>query len=247
MPLFRRSPSAPTPPLDPDQWRPQPYAQVDPRSVTDPIVEPAWGGVRVLVRLRRAAAGSPNPRPKPRGRPQLEAVITDEDGVDCTAEFADVAGAIVEAARVQEAILDGFLTIEATQAGEGFSIPLPEASTGGQLMRQLVLGDNRRKRPEPAPALDGSKPIAFVAVDLLSIDESRIVDVPLLERKRILGGALEESERVRITPFVRPPLGSLEMTWKAHGFRELVYKPANGRYSPAGEPGDWAVARIRTR
>jgi hypothetical protein len=244
--LFSRSSPSAAPPPDPDRWRPQPYGQVDPRSIKDPIVEPAWGGVRVLVRLRLAAAGSPKAGSKPRGQQELEAVITDEEGVDCTAEFADVAAAIVEAARVQEAILDGFLTIEPTQASEGLSMPLPDAPTGGQAMRQMLLGDQRRRRPEPAPALDSSKPMAFVAVDLLSVDESRIIHVPLLERKRLLGGALEESERVRITPFVRPPLGALEMTWRAQGFREVVYKPANGRYSPTGEPGDWAVARIRT-
>jgi hypothetical protein len=27
----------------------------------------------------------------------------------------------------------------------------------------------------------------------------------------------------------------------------MVYKPANGRYLPAGEPSDWAIALIATR
>jgi len=68
-----------------------------------------------------------------------------------------------------------------------------------------------------------------VAVDLLSIDGSNLIDIPLLERKRLLDSA--SSRRVvRITPYVRPPIGSFALTWRALGFQELAYKPANGRY-----------------
>jgi ATP-dependent DNA ligase len=83
-----------------------------------------------------------------------------------------------------------------------------------------------------------------MAVDLLSIDGSNLIDVPLLERKRLLDSALEVDELVRITLYIRPPIGSFAVTLRALGFRELAYKPANGRYRPTGEPSDWAIASI---
>ena len=39
-------------------------------------------------------------------------------------------------------------------------------------------------------------------------------------------------------------IGSFALTWRALGFRELAFKPANGRYCPTGEPSDWATAMI---
>jgi hypothetical protein len=35
-------------------------------------------------------------------------------------------------------------------------------------------------------------------------------------------------------------------TSRPEGFREMAYKPANGRYRPTGKPGDWATAPIRS-
>ena len=81
-----------------------------------------------------------------------------------------------------------------------------------------------------------------MAVDLLRIDGQNLLDLPLLERKRLLEGALTVGELVRITPYVRLPLGSIAVTWRALGFHELAYKPANSRYLPTGEPSDWALA-----
>jgi len=46
----------------------------------DSIIEPSWGGVRVLARYDGSATK-----------------LVDEDGVDCTTEFAQIAGAITAA------------------------------------------------------------------------------------------------------------------------------------------------------
>ena len=58
---------------------------------------------------------------------------------------------------------------------------------------------------------------------------------------------LKVGNLVRITPYVRPPIGSLALTWHALGFRELAFKAGNGRYIPTGEPSDWALAPINPR
>ena len=227
MPLLRRQ-TAPPPPLDPADWRPQRFGHKRFRSIADPIVEPNWGGVRVIARIGPGSDGI---------------ILTDEDGLDCTDEFAAQALAIAAAALADELVLDGYLTVEPTQETVGVALPMVKLPTQGQVMAQLFTG-TRTRRPEPPRKLDAERPIAFVAVDLLSIDGSNLIDIPLLERKRLLDSALEVDEVVRITPYVRPPIGSFALTWRALGFRELAYKAANGRYCPTGEPRDWAVALI---
>ena len=233
MPLLRRQ-TAPPPPLDPAEWRPQRFGHKGFRSIADPIVEPNWGGVRVIARI---GPGSDNSR---------GITLTDEDGLDCTAEFAAQAQAIAAASLADELVLDGYLTVEPTQETVGVALPMVKPPTQGQVMAQMFTG-TRTRRTEPLHKLDAERPIAFVAVDLLSIDGSSLIDVPLLERKRLLDGALKVDELVRITPYVRPPIGSFALTWRALGFLELAYKPANGRYCPTGEPSDWTVALIPSR
>ncbi|MGZ6315554.1 MAG: hypothetical protein ACXWNI_08010, partial [Candidatus Limnocylindrales bacterium] len=80
-----------------------------------------------------------------------------------------------------------------------------------------------------------------------SIDGSGLLDVPLLERKRLLDGALEAGELVRITPFVRPPIGTFAGTWRDLGFVALAYKGANSRYIPNGRNEDWSIFPMPSR
>ncbi len=231
MPLLKRQAVAPRA-IDPADWRPQIVGRKGNHSIKDPIIEPNWGGVRVIVRVGPAPEGSP------------AATVFDEDGADSTAEFAELAQAIASAADADELVLDGYLTVEPTQITGTVGTDLVSTPTPSQVLQQFVVGI-RRHQSDPRPQLDPERPIAFVAVDLLLIDGQSLIDLPLLERKRLLETALKANAVVRITPYVRSPVGSLAMTWHAQGFRELVYKPANGRYRAAGEPSDWVVVPIR--
>ncbi len=228
MPLLR-SRSAPVVPADLDDWRPQLFGR-NARSVKDAIIEPSWGGVRVLARID---AG--------------KTLFFDEEGIDCTEEFEDLADELGPAARGDGLILDGFLTIQPTQSAIGTSPAETEVPGAGQVLSTMIVGSRGRPRPSSRRPMDTDKPIAFVAVDLLRIDGTLLVDLPLLERKRILDGALAPGERVRVTPFIRPPLGSYGATWRGMGFREVAYKGANSRYYPAARNEDWAIAAIPAR
>ena len=125
----------------------------------------------------------------------------------------------------------------------------PEAPSAADMTAQLFLGSaGRRKRQELAKAQRGRRrrpdrrPSWRSTCSL--VDDEPIVDVPLLERKRILEGVLDESELVRRTAFVRPPVDPWLGTWRSIGFTELAYKAANSRYRP-GEPNpDWATVAI---
>ena len=105
-------------------------------------------------------------------------------------------------------MLDGYLTRQpnvdpALAAKMGPAIP-----THGQMLGQMFLGrsgarapglDGRARSGQP---IDPGLPLAFVAIDLLAIDDQPLLDIPLLERKRILetafvGGRPPAPGRVR--------------------------------------------------
>jgi ATP-dependent DNA ligase len=119
------------------------------------------------------------------------------------------------------------------------------------MARQLVVG-GRNRRAELIDALEAradSRPgegeeVAFVAVDLLLLDGEPLLDVPLLERKRLLDGVIVESALVRIGIHVRTPVDPWLGTWRNIGFRLLAYKDPNSRYRPGERNDEWATAHI---
>jgi len=228
MPQFRKKQSPPLP-ADPDDWRPQRFGRGG-RMRRDAIVEPSWSGVRVMVRFD--ARGTR---------------LVDDEGVDCTVEFGEVAQAIAAAAQADQLILDGFLTVEATQQTAGVPPPDLRAPGMGRMMAQMVAGNRIVPPATPTRRLDPDRPVAFVAVDLLEIDGTPLLDVPLLERKRLLDGSLVPTDLVRITPFVQQPIGSFLNTWRDLGFYALAYKGANSRYVPDAVSDDWSIVRIPSR
>jgi ATP-dependent DNA ligase len=115
----------------------------------------------------------------------------------------------------------------------------------------MVVGQ-RNRRKELLDAIDereeATRPpghdAVFVAVDLLLLDGEPLLDVPLLERKRLLDAVLVEGPLVRIGIHVRPPVDPWLGTWRNVGFRMLAYKESNGRYRPGEANPGWASARI---
>lgn len=213
----------PRPPSNPDDWRPQQFGRGKP-SGAETLVEPGWDGVRVIARSENG-----------------QSRFSDEEGRDCGAQFADVAEALTMAAQADDLILDGYLTVQATQITAGVPLSTIEAPTPGQMMASMVVGGRVIRPTVSEHPLDPDRPIAFVAVDLLRIDGDSLLDVPLLERKRLLEGALEPSERIRVTPYVREPFGSYLVSWRGLGFRRLFFKAANSRYLPNARNDAWSV------
>jgi hypothetical protein len=215
-------------------WRPQAFGRRHARDVPDPIIEPLWSGERILLTM-----ASPDAEP--------EFHDTEGEPLEGTALEA-IAADLRQATRTWSFVLDGYLTRQATmpERGTDQGIATPSA---GQLVGQLMFGRRlaeavSAKTASQEAATDPSLPVCFVAVDLLAIDDDPLLDVPLLERKRILDGAFEERALVRRTPFIRPPVKRWMVAWRGMGFREVAYKAANSRYTPGRPNRDWAAVAI---
>jgi ATP-dependent DNA ligase len=214
-------------PRDPKQWRPL-EARLASRApeIKDPIIEPAWQGLRVLAHYRSAGVAGAG-----------DVVLIDIDGNDVTRQFTQVVEALARAVYAQNAVIDGVITDQATAAGEGVGI-VPEA---GISPVGMLLG---RPAEVGVEAVQGRTPgddVAFVALDLLAVDGEPLFDLPLLERKRQLDGLIAGNEFARVSPFARPPLAQWLNSWKSAGFRGVVLKAANSRYRAADVAKSWAI------
>src|SRR5262245_13037737 len=220
-------------------WRPQRFSESG-GDVNDPIIEPLWTGLRVLALVDGEAV-----------------TLRDLDG-DAVGEFPDVALELAGARRAEQLILDGYLTHQVLQ--ERATIARREAdakSSSNPTMSQMWFGNlmrrNRRRSDQPsveqteraAPVVDGD--VALVVVDILWLDDEPLLDVPLLERKRVLESALRESRLIRQGTFVRPPVDPWLGSWRSFGFSRMSYKAANSRYFPGRPNPQWTVADVPAR
>jgi hypothetical protein len=224
------------------EWRPQRFGRLNGRKVIDPLLEPVWVGERVLVHVERSGPRTVT------GQPYV--AIRDEAGEPVDA-FPDVAEAIGAAARARALVIDGYLTDRIESARERAVMSAIALPTAGDHARQMLLGAGRRREGlEPldrSVQVDPAVPTTFVAVDLLMVDDDELLDVPLLERKRLLESVLDENRLVRLGLYVRPPLASWLASWRSIGFNAIAFKAANGRYQPGCDNDGWAISKIPLR
>lgn len=222
----------------PSDLKPMPYGRTNFRSVKDGIWEPLWGGKRSLIDIFG-----------------LNVAIRDEQGVPMDG-YDLLRASVRDAAQADELVLDGYLLpapLRQTTGAESV-MGLDSIPSVGQMGRQLLMGSGNPGRRDALDAAQArrvapssSSPTAFVAVDLLWLDGEPLIDVPLAERKRLLDGLLIDTDVVRKTVYVRPPVASWYNQWHAQGFREVAVKGANSRYTPGRPNGAWATALIPRR
>lgn len=170
--------------------------------------------------------------------------LLDAEGRD----VGDVAPLVTDTLRgsimALEAVIDGILTTQATAGGAGTAlIPRAEVSRLG-----LVMPRQAEMTFEPANGEARSGQTAFVALDLLRVDDLPLLDLPLLERKRQLESLFVQGDLVRVSPHARPPIAPWLNTWKSAGFRGVMMKAANSRYRPGDFTLEWTIIeRLHTR
>jgi hypothetical protein len=182
--------------------------------------------------------------------------MTDTDGLEIDGHD-EVRDDLADAVAGATMLLEAYLTPEPIEGGDDLAgreeIPIPQAGTA---LTQMVFGQRGAKsdrlvtRTEEArrrSAADSTSEVALVAVDLLWLDDEALLDVPLLERKRILESVLPESHLIRRGIHVRPPVDTWLGSWRTFGFSRLAYKGANSRYVPGEKNQHWALAEIPRR
>lgn len=221
-----RQPTIPPPPDDPHDWRPQEaWPARRPPPIDDPILEPLWSGTRVLAHFTEGDGGD---------APELE--LIDEYGEEVSHLAPRVAEALRDSLLAGDAIVDGILTEQPTGDSTGISgVAWVQVSRLGFLLPSKA--EMTFSAPRGQPPLQGD--MAFVAIDLLSVDGQSLLDVPLLERKRQLESLFTETRLVRLSPYTRPPLERWLSSWKSAGFKGLMMKAANSRYHPGYQTLEW--------
>jgi ATP-dependent DNA ligase len=220
-------------------WQPQRPGRRAVKDIEDALVEPAWGGVRVAAAINTDAAAV--------FRAGAELALPDA-----------LIRALVDAFDAVDAVIEGHLTTLALRDGTGLGAAMPAVERPPLIIPRawfksvkddpyVRARDYAAREAQIADAVmeaiaDGV-PHAFVATDLLWLDGTLLADVPLLERRRLLEGALVTSDLVRVSPVVRPTAVLTLVTWGQQGFAELSYRAANSRYTAGSENADWAVAR----
>ena len=219
--------------------RPQTFGRMAPDRIAEPVVEPAWPGQRVIV----AVAG--------------DAVTLLEDGDD-VAGHEDIRGHLAGqlARTVDAAILDGVLTKQIVNEDAVIYTGPDDLPSTGKLIAQSMIGVRRNRAEEAAEAreaelaartFDEDDPVNLVITDLLWLDGEWLVDVPLLERKRVLESILPGDDLVRAGLYVRPPVQTWLGSWRAQGFTGVTFKEANSRYRSGSVARDWASSSLPRR
>jgi hypothetical protein len=219
-------------------WRPQEYGAKRAADIRDPIVEPLWNGLRVLAFVANGEARF------------IDVYGDDVDGHE------DVAEQLVTASSARTALFEGYLTPEPLRQADDIATRErigPPAT--GKTLTTMVVGDRGDRKDRLADWAEEAErrsenptvPVAFVAVDLLWLDDQSLCDVPLLERRRVLESVLGESELVRVGVFIKPPIDTWLGAWRSFGFNKVTFKAANSRYLPGEKNRDWGVADIPRR
>ena len=152
-----------------------------------------------------------------------------------TIELPEVVRQLKAGIAADDAVLDGILTTEATRSGEGTAL-IQESRSSVDGLPDVARGIGARSC---ARTRTSSTSVALVTVDLLRVDGQTLLDIPLLERKRLLEGVVVPSERVRRLGVHASAGRDLGRVVEGGGLRGAMMKGANSRYVPGGYSADW--------
>jgi ATP dependent DNA ligase domain len=219
--------------------RPQTFGRARPERVDRPVVEPHWLGLRVIVAVAQSGAAMFDAGAPLEGHERILSRLT--------AMIARTADGV---------ILDGYLTKQLSADDLPARILTDSVPTAAQLMTKPFIGIRRNRAEERIRRLDAEEAarvfadhdiVNLVLTDLLWLDGEWLLDVPLLERKRLLEAVIPGDDLVRAGPYVLPPYERWIGSWRAQGFNGITFKAANSRYRPGEPSDDWAQSDLPRR
>lgn len=219
--------------------RVQEFGRTRPTSINDALVEPAWLGPRIVAAVADDRATLWWDGEAFGERPEVTAALARATG-----------GSLHEGA-----IFEGYLTKQQSPEGVGTEIGVSTVTPTNAITKMFIGGrrdrvaeyEARRAVEREALTFEPDDIVNVVVVDLLWLDGQWLLDVPLLERKRVLEGIVPSEQLVRPGPYVREPLGSWIGSWRAQGFQSMSFKAANSRYRPGETADDWTLADLPRR
>jgi hypothetical protein len=178
--------------------RPQDFGRGNPSNVSNPLVEPLWAGLRVLAAIDAEGVA-----------------IVDEDG-DPIDGFDAIIEALSGSSTGSELVIDGIITKQATRTSVSVVAwsdepPFSMASMVG-LRRNRATESIKLKETAYADAtFDPADSIALVVTDLLWLDETSLLDIPLMERRRLWKAcwSVRHGPDRCVRPAADPALGQL--------------------------------------
>ncbi len=219
--------------------RPQTFGRERADRIQQPVVEPLWLGLRVIV-----AASA-------------DAVTIFDDGTPIDEQVRIAARLQRMLAHTADGvILDGYLTKQVSADDIPAVISGDVIPSATQLATKALVGIRRDRKAEELKKLQAAEAaqtfapddlLNLVVVDLLWLDGEWLLDVPLLERKRLLEAVIPGDDLVRSGPYVQPPYNTWIGSWRSQGFGGLTFKEANSRYRPGEVSREWTVTDLPRR
>jgi bifunctional non-homologous end joining protein LigD len=179
---------------------------------------------------------------------RVEAVVRDgqarlwtRNRVDAATYFPDLAGR-ADWIAAREAVVDGEVVALDAEGRPDFS--LLQDRTG---LRGLEAATGRRSRDAAPLSADERRaiPLAYMVFDLLHIDGSSLLAVPLEERKRLLHRVIRPHPTVRYAAHVVGDGEAFVGAAAERGLEGVVAKRRESRYEPGKRSRDWLKVKLR--
>jgi ATP-dependent DNA ligase len=180
------------------------------------LFEPMWPGDRLMARVSDRAVD-----------------VRDERGQPVGEDLAEVADVLRGSILARGAVIDGVWTAQPF-VGDGSL-----ARTWAETIAEEGLAD---ELPDP---LEAERRRAFVAVDLVELDDQELYDVPFAERRRLLESVVDEGIQLRLSPLVKAPVAGWLTGWRVNGFTHYLAKHQNSKYAIGERCDDWLKLSIR--
>lgn len=156
--------------------------------------------------------------------------LTYRTGRDATASYPEIAHAVA-GLPARDAVLDGEIV--------AFD---PEGKPSFQRLEQRIgLG-----RPRDVAAAAREVPVAYIAFDLIGLEDRDLRELPLLERRRDLRGILPDEGVVRCLDWLEDDGTALFDMCRRERLEGVIAKRASSRYASGRRSDDWVKIKCQS-